>query len=833
MKAGTSMQRQKSRLQMTVYFLLYVCWQAHPSQSSPIYLDNVEDAIEYGYPEQLANPADELRRLRVVARELLQEMGMRRNTGIKRVSVDQTNAKKAYAQGLLSRMPFGKKNSKPETPVSIDNTENHPAASAVEIRLSLLSIPDAGTLHNVTNTSNDTDPNFLMVPRIKRPKGSVTFIDGRFRDQWNKKADFLLSVIGFAVDLANVWRFPYLCYKNGGGAFLIPYTLMLVFGGIPLFYMELALGQYIRKGAITSWGRICPLFKAGSSKSRSILFDVFNAGVGYSVVLVAFYTDWFYNMIIAWSLYYFGASFTTQLPWIDCGHYWNTERCVDTHLSTNQSNFSGIQPRTSGNSTFPVEEFFHLKVLGRTNDTNLDNLGRVQWPVILCFVAVMVICYFSLWKGIHTSGKVVWFTAIFPYVVLFILLFRGLSLDGALDGIRYYIVPDIDKLRSAEPWVDAATQVFFSLGPGFGVLMAYASYNDFHNNVYRDALVVATINSLTSMLSGFVVFSMLGYMANKRSVLVSDVIQDGKYKSTFLVKRLITFILQLCETRDCLPGSSGNLARICVLVHCILPNVADSRPRQLGDSFGCKINYLRSPRGAFYPQFGGSEAVITALSDEYPILAHHRELFVLFLFSFYCIIGTLESTQVAENFPTPHDRFFPSWGLSCGHCPRISVKLIASNKLHEIIEIHSAANKFGFSRDSHGPQTNLSFTMLPGCIRPPYVSGGIYFFHLFERMCVEYPILLAVFCETVCISWIYDARANAYVLRRGSFSQKRKTNAGLRTGNLLANHVEVHCSSIHNGRILRTTFTVATSCPQPGSAAPDMTNMEPPKARRF
>ncbi|OON20909.1 putative sodium-dependent noradrenaline transporter, partial [Opisthorchis viverrini] len=556
-------------------------------------------------------------------------------------------------------MPFGKKNSKPETPVSIDNTENHPAASAVEIRLSLLSIPDAGTLHNVTNTSNDTDPNFLMVPRIKRPKGSVTFIDGRFRDQWNKKADFLLSVIGFAVDLANVWRFPYLCYKNGGGAFLIPYTLMLVFGGIPLFYMELALGQYIRKGAITSWGRICPLFK----------------GVGYSVVLVAFYTDWFYNMIIAWSLYYFGASFTTQLPWIDCGHYWNTERCVDTHLSTNQSNFSGIQPRTSGNSTFPVEEFFHLKVLGRTNDTNLDNLGRVQWPVILCFVAVMVICYFSLWKGIHTSGKVVWFTAIFPYVVLFILLFRGLSLDGALDGIRYYIVPDIDKLRSAEPWVDAATQVFFSLGPGFGVLMAYASYNDFHNNVYRDALVVATINSLTSMLSGFVVFSMLGYMANKRSVLVSDVIQDDP-----------------------------------VLVFSVYPEALATLP---GSVFWSIVFFLMLLTLGLDSSFGGSEAVITALSDEYPILAHHRELFVLFLFSFYCIIGTLESTQ-----------------------------------------------------------------------------GGIYFFHLFERMCVEYPILLAVFCETVCISWIYDARANAYVLRRGSFSQKRKTNAGLRTGNLLANHVE-------------------------------------------
>ncbi|GAA53643.1 sodium-dependent dopamine transporter, partial [Clonorchis sinensis] len=599
---------------------------AHPSQSSPIYLDNVEDATEYAYPEQLSNPADELRRLRVFAKELLQEMGVRRNAGIKRVSVDQTNAKKAYAQGgILSRMPFGRKCSKPETPVSTENTENHPARSAVEIRLSLLSIPDAGTLQNVTNSTNDTDPNFLMVPRIKRPKGSVTFIDGRFRDQWNKKADFLLSVIGFAVDLANVWRFPYLCYKNGGGAFLIPYTLMLVFGGIPLFYMELALGQYIRKGAITSWGRICPLLK----------------GVGYSVVLVAFYTDWFYNMIIAWSLYYFGASFTTQLPWIDCGHYWNTERCVDTHLSANLSNSSEIQPRMSGNSTFPVEEFFHLKVLGRTNDTNLGNLGRVQWPVILCFVAVMVICYFSLWKGIHTSGKVVWFTAIFPYVVLFILLFRGLSLDGALDGIRYYIVPDINKLRSAEPWVDAATQVFFSLGPGFGVLMAYASYNDFHNNVYRDALVVATINSLTSMLSGFVVFSMLGYMANKRSVLVSDVIQDDP-----------------------------------VLVFSVYPEALATLP---GSVFWSIVFFLMLLTLGLDSSFGGSEAVITALSDEYPILAHHRELFVLFLFSFYCIIGTLESTQ-----------------------------------------------------------------------------GGIYFFHLFERMCVEYPILLAVFCETVCISWIYE-----------------------------------------------------------------------------
>lgn len=105
--------------------------------------------------------------------------------------------------------------------------------------------------------------------------------------------DFLLSVVGFAVDLGNIWRFPYLCFKNGGGVFLIPYSIMVLLTGVPLFYMELCLGQYYRKGAITTWGRICPLFK----------------GIGYCVILTAFYVDFFYNVILAWGLHYLYTSF--------------------------------------------------------------------------------------------------------------------------------------------------------------------------------------------------------------------------------------------------------------------------------------------------------------------------------------------------------------------------------------------------------------------------------------------------------------------------------------------------------------------------------------------
>ncbi|CAH8548690.1 unnamed protein product [Schistosoma bovis] len=482
------------------------------------------------------------------------------------------------------------------------------------------------------NDQHNNKHNYHICPfdKVNTRNGNIEIITERIRDKWNKKIDFLLSVIGFAVDLANVWRFPYLCYKNGGGAFLIPYGLMLIFGGIPLFYMELALGQFIRKGAITSWGRVCPLLK----------------GVGYSVVLVAFYTDWFYNMIIAWSLYYFGASFTFNLPWMSCNNSWNTENCIDFHLTKNDSisqwdNFS-LRSNYSivGNITFPVEEFFSNQVLGRTKDTNVENPGKIQWQILLCFIAVMVICYFSLWKGIHTSGKVVWFTALFPYVVLIIFLFRGITLPGSTNGIYHYIWPNIEKLKSAEPWVDAATQVFFSLGPGFGVLMAYASYNEFHNNVYRDALLVASINSLTSLLSGFVVFTLLGYMAYKRNVLVLDVIKDDP-----------------------------------VLVFSVYPEALSTLP---GSTFLSICFFLMLLTLGLDSSFGGSEAVITALSDEYPMIANHRELFVLGLFTFYIGIGALESTQ-----------------------------------------------------------------------------GGIYWFHLFERTCVEYPILLAVLCETVCIAWIY------------------------------------------------------------------------------
>uniref|UniRef100_A0A8C4HGI0 Transporter n=1 Tax=Dicentrarchus labrax TaxID=13489 RepID=A0A8C4HGI0_DICLA len=322
------------------------------------------------------------------------------------------------------------------------------------------------------------------------------------RDKWSKKMDFLLSVIGFAVDLGNVWRFPYICYQNGGGAFLIPYILMAIFGGVPLFYMELALGQFHRTGAISIWKHICPIFK----------------GIGYAICIIALYVSFYYNTIIAWALFYFYSSFSSILPWTNCDNVWNTPDCT---------NYFGIDNVTWTNSSkSPAEEFYTRNVLEIHKSSGLKNVGGVRWQLMLCLFLIFTIVYFSLWKGVKTSGKVVWVTATLPYIVLFILLIRGATLPGAWRGVVFYLKPQWGKLLETSVWVDAAAQIFFSLGPGFGVLLALSSYNPFTNNCYRDAIVTSLVNCLTSFVSGFVIFTVLGYMAEMRKVEVEDVAKD-------------------------------------------------------------------------------------------------------------------------------------------------------------------------------------------------------------------------------------------------------------------------------------------------------------------
>uniref|UniRef100_A0A669D6Q8 Transporter n=1 Tax=Oreochromis niloticus TaxID=8128 RepID=A0A669D6Q8_ORENI len=343
--------------------------------------------------------------------------------------------------------------------------------------------------------------------------GSVT-VPAAERETWTRQMDFIMSCVGFAVGLGNVWRFPYLCYKNGGGVFLIPYLLIVFIGGIPVFFLEIALGQFMKQGGVSAWN-IAPLFK----------------GLGLASMVIVFFCNTYYIMILVWGLYFLFHSFTNPLPWATCGHPWNTPNCTQDFRRTCH-NRSTSQPLLLNGSCMdaeglrsPVIEFWERKVLRLSG--GLHEPGDISYEMVLCLIATWIIVYFCMWKGVKSTGKVVYFTALFPYLVLVVLLAHGVTLPGALDGIVYYLKPDWSKLGEAQVWIDAGTQIFFSYAIGLGALTALGSYNRFHNNCYQDAFVLALINSGTSFFAGFVVFSVLGFMATEQGVDISKVAESG------------------------------------------------------------------------------------------------------------------------------------------------------------------------------------------------------------------------------------------------------------------------------------------------------------------
>ncbi|KAM7378277.1 hypothetical protein PAMA_013260 [Pampus argenteus] len=345
------------------------------------------------------------------------------------------------------------------------------------------------------------------------------------REKWANKAEFLFSMAGEIIGLGNIWRFPYLCFKNGGGVFLIPYFVFLLFCGIPVFFLETALGQYTSEGVITAWRKICPMFE----------------GVGVASLVIVIYLNIYYIVVLAWAIFYLINSFRSPLPWSTCGNWWNTDSCygrISISNNPNASNWSFLFTNTSddyfeiGNYTnftdvmfkSPEEEFYIHRVLRMTDDMTL---GNVNWDLALCLLLAWILCYFCIWKGIKSTGKVVYFTATFPYLMLIILFFRGVTLPGAAEGLQYYLFPDMTRIFDPNVWRDAGTQVFFSYALCQGVLTSLGSYNKYNNNCYRDCYSLCCLNSGTSMFAGLVVFSVLGFMAHDLGLSVNEVAASG------------------------------------------------------------------------------------------------------------------------------------------------------------------------------------------------------------------------------------------------------------------------------------------------------------------
>jgi len=275
------------------------------------------------------------------------------------------------------------------------------------------------------------------------------------RDSWGSRSQFILASIGSAVGLGNAWRFPGLAAKHGGGAFLMVYLLAMLVIGIPFLMMEISIGRKMHRGVP---GALRAIKKQAEP-------------VGWFAVSNAFVIAVYYAVVFAWVIMMALASY----------------RFAD--LTGDTETASGIWAGM-------------IKTTGTTS-----GYGTISLPVLGCLVIAWVLIYACIRNGPGTVGKVVKYTVFLPILCLLILAIKGIMMPGAMDGITKFFVPDFSSLASADIWVDAIGQVFYSLSIMMAIMVAYGSYLDKDSNIAKDAMIIAFSDFAISVLSGIVLFT--------------------------------------------------------------------------------------------------------------------------------------------------------------------------------------------------------------------------------------------------------------------------------------------------------------------------------------
>ncbi|XP_076679953.1 sodium-dependent nutrient amino acid transporter 1 isoform X2 [Andrena cerasifolii] len=327
--------------------------------------------------------------------------------------------------------------------------------------------------------------------------------NGEQRATWGNGLEFLMSCIAMSIGLGNVWRFPFTAYENGGGVFLIPYIIVLFVVGKPFYYLEMIMGQFCSRSSVKMWAA-APGFR----------------GVGWAQMFSMLAVGTYYCSLMSVTLYYLIGSFQAQLPWSTCLEEWG-DSCVDSGGSYN------VTQRSNATMISSAELYFRKTVL-REKQSIDDGIGLPDWKLTVCLLVAWLCIFAVLARGVKSSGKAAYFLAIFPYIIMVSLLARAVTLEGAVDGIIFFVKPSWGKLFDANVWYAAVTQCFFSLSVCFGGVVMYSSYNDFRHNIYRDVIVVTTLDTFTSLMAGFTIFGILGNLAHELGTEdIGDVVKGG------------------------------------------------------------------------------------------------------------------------------------------------------------------------------------------------------------------------------------------------------------------------------------------------------------------
>jgi len=294
------------------------------------------------------------------------------------------------------------------------------------------------------------------------------------RQQWGTRAGFILAAVGSAVGLGNIWRFPYVAYENGGGAFLIPYLFALLTAGIPILIMEFTMGHKYRGSAPLSF------FRMGGKKAEWL---------GWWGVFVAFVISTYYAVIIAWAMRY--TIFSFNLAWGD-----------DTEA-------------------FLFGDFLQLDVApGET--------GGIVWGILIPLAIVWIITLGILLKGVKKGIEIANRIFIPTLVILFlIIVVRAVTLEGAALGLNSFFEPNFEEIMNPTVWVAAYGHIFFSLSIAFAIMITYSSYLPKKSDITNNAFITGFANSGFELLAGIGVFAALGFMATQLNVPVSEVATAG------------------------------------------------------------------------------------------------------------------------------------------------------------------------------------------------------------------------------------------------------------------------------------------------------------------